>query len=122
MNYRCPHCKHRLDVRNLFFRDISACGHCRQKVVLGDFLAFMMAALAMLVTALSSLYILSHELAEYFVAAGYAVSLGMAAGIVVLLLLGKATPFRRTRRRPAPPSETAPLEQGAQEVAPVSKG
>ena len=31
-------------------------------------------------------------------AAGYAVAIGMGAGIAVLLLLGKATPFRGRRR------------------------
>jgi hypothetical protein len=98
MNYRCPKCKHRLDVRSLFFRDISACSACGQKVVLGDFLAFAMAAVAMLVSALTALLILSHELAEYYVAAGYSVSVGMATGLLVLFLLGRATPFRRSRR------------------------
>ncbi|QJW83534.1 hypothetical protein HK414_03380 [Ramlibacter terrae] len=95
-------------MRNLFFRDISACAGCGQKVVLGDFLAFSMAALAMLVTALSSLYVLSHELDEYFVAAGYALAIGMTSGLVVLLLLGRATAFRRLRIRPqAPPAQNA---------------
>ncbi|HEY8356829.1 MAG TPA: hypothetical protein VIL30_05140 [Ramlibacter sp.] len=109
MNYRCPKCSQRLQVRKLFFQDISACAGCGQKVVLGDFLAFSMAALAMLVCALSSLYILSHEVEEYFVAAGYALAIGMTAGLVVLLLLGRATPFRRLRARQAsvPPAQKA---------------
>lgn len=97
MNYRCPQCRQRLKVRSLFLHDISTCSHCGQKVVLGDFLAFFMAALAMLVSALTALYILNEELQQYFVAAGYALSIGMAAGVVVLLLLGRATPFKRLR-------------------------
>lgn len=99
MNYRCPKCSHRLNIRSLFFHDISACARCGQKVVLGDFLAFFMAALAMMVSALTALYVLSHELDMYLVAAGYAVSIGMTAGLVVLFLLGRATPFRRARAR-----------------------
>jgi DNA-directed RNA polymerase subunit RPC12/RpoP len=99
MNYRCPKCSHRLDVRTLFFRDISTCARCGQKVVLGDFLAFFLAAVAMLVLALTVLYVLSHELDEYLVAAAYSVSAGMLAGLAVLLLLGRATPFRRVRSR-----------------------
>jgi membrane protein implicated in regulation of membrane protease activity len=88
-------------VRNLFFRDISACAHCGEKVVLGDVLAFFMAAVTMMVSALTALYILSHELTEYLVAAAYAVSIGMFAGLLVLLLLGRARPFRRRRARPS---------------------
>ena len=88
MNYRCPKCSHRLKVRTLFFHDISTCSHCGTKVVLGDVLAFFMAALTMLVAALTSLYVFSNEVAEYFVAAGYAVAIGMLSGIVVLLVLG----------------------------------
>jgi uncharacterized paraquat-inducible protein A len=104
MNYRCPKCRNRLDVRSLFFHDISACASCGQKVVLGDFLAFFMAALAMSVAALTALLVLSQELEEYVVAAGYAVAIGMGAGLVVLLLLGKAAPFRRTRASGMEPS------------------
>lgn len=108
MNYQCPHCRHRLKVRSLFFHDISDCSQCGQKVVLGDFLAFSMAALAMAVSAIAALYILSHELDEYVVAAGYSVSIGMLAGLLVLLLLGRATPFRRLRaRQPAVDGSTA---------------
>ena len=112
MNYRCPHCQHRLPVRSLYFRDISTCGQCKRKVVLGDFLAFLMAAITMSVLALTSLYVLNEELGEYFVAAGYAVAIGMAGGIVVLLLLGKAMPLKRVGfRRHVPPTEPAPLDQ-----------
>jgi DNA-directed RNA polymerase subunit RPC12/RpoP len=99
MNYRCPKCKSKLNVRSLFFHDVSACAKCGQKVVLGDFLAFFMAAITMMVSALTALYVLSHELEWYLVAAAYAVSIGMIAGLVVLLLLGRATPFRRSRAR-----------------------
>ena len=102
MNYRCPKCSRPLKVRHLFFHDITACPDCGQKVVLGDFFAFAFAALAMLVSALSTLYILSHEFEEYYVAAGYALAVGMLAGLVVMVLLGRATPFRRVRIRRAP--------------------
>jgi hypothetical protein len=98
MNYRCPQCSRMLSVRSLFFRDISACAKCGQKVVLGDFLAFFMAAVTMLVSALTALYVLSQE-QEYFVAAGYALTIGMVSGIAVLLLLGRATRFSGGRRR-----------------------
>ena len=69
MNYRCPKCSRTLKVRNLFFHDITACPDCGQKVVLGDFFAFAFAAATMLVSALTALYVLSHEFDEYFVAA-----------------------------------------------------
>jgi hypothetical protein len=109
MNYRCPKCSHPLQIRKLFFHDISACRDCGQQVVLGDFLAFSMAAVTMLVSALTALYVLSQQFEEYFVAAGYAVSIGMGAGLLVLLLLGRATPFRRARSRPSgPAAEAAP--------------
>jgi hypothetical protein len=101
MIYRCPQCKNRLKIRSLFFRDISACSACGQQVVLGDFLAFSMAALSMVVTALSALYVFSQEMDEYFVAAGYSLAIGMGAGLVVLFLLGRATPFKRLRARHA---------------------
>jgi DNA-directed RNA polymerase subunit RPC12/RpoP len=108
MNYRCPQCSQRLNLRSLFFHDISTCSHCGQKVVLGDFLAFSMAAVTMLVSALTALYVLNEELQQYFVAAGYALSIGMGAGVIVLLLLGRATPFRRGRvRRHEPPAASA---------------
>lgn len=109
MNYRCPKCSNMLKVRSLFFHDISACPQCGQKVVLGDFFAFFIAAVTMLVSALTALYVLSHELDEYLVAAGYALSIGMLAGLGVLLLLGRATPFKRMRiRPPAQHSDAAP--------------
>ena len=108
MNYHCPQCTRTLKVRNLFFHDITSCPDCGQKVVLGDFFAFAFAALAMLVSALSTLYVLSHEFDEYFVAAGYALTIGMVAGLAVLLLLGRATPFKRIGiRRTAPPQPMA---------------
>lgn len=122
MDYRCPRCRRTLPVRQLFFRDVTACGRCGQKVVLGDFLAFAMAALAMCVTALSALYLLSHEFEQYFVAAGYAVSLGMASGITVLFLLGRATAFRRGRsRKRARASAASPLEGPAWEPTRVER-
>jgi uncharacterized paraquat-inducible protein A len=109
MNYHCPQCSRTLKVANLFFHDITACPDCGQKVVLGDFFAFAFAALTMLVAALTALYVLSHEFEEYFVAAGYALAIGMAAGLAVMLLLGRATPFkRRGLRRDAPPRGPQP--------------
>ncbi|MBC5785141.1 hypothetical protein H8N03_19495 [Ramlibacter sp. USB13] len=108
-----------LDVRKLYLKDISACARCGQKVVLGDFLAFAVAALAMSVSALSALYLLSHQIEEYYVAAGYAVAIGMVAGVAVLLLLGRATPFRgRTRSRAAKSSRNAPAS-GKQRAEPA---
>ena len=109
MNYHCPKCSRTLKVRHLFFHDITSCPDCGQKVVLGDFFAFAFAALTMLVSALTALYVLSHEFEEYLVAAGYALTIGMVAGLVVLLLLGRATAFKRTRiRRPSPPQGPQP--------------
>ncbi|MEO7393113.1 MAG: hypothetical protein ABIU58_13130 [Ramlibacter sp.] len=107
MHYRCPQCKEMLSVPKLFFSDISACKHCAQKVQLGDFVAFFMAAIAMVVTALTTLYKLTVGLTDPIVAGGYAVSVGMFTGIVVLILLGKAVPFRKiaTHR----PSQAAKL-------------
>jgi uncharacterized paraquat-inducible protein A len=108
MNYHCPQCSRMLKVPSLFFHDITACPHCGQKVVLGDFFAFFVAAVTMLVLALSVLYILSHELEQYYVAAGYALAAGVGAGIIVLVLLGRATPFRRIKlRKSAPQPEPA---------------
>jgi DNA-directed RNA polymerase subunit RPC12/RpoP len=104
MKYRCPKCSQRLKVRSLFFHDISSCPGCGQKVVLGDVLAFSMAALTMLVSALTTLYVLSHQFEEYYVAAGYAVSIGMLSGLGVLLLLGRAKAFRRIRIRRTHPA------------------
>jgi hypothetical protein len=101
-----------LSVRSLFFRDISACAKCGQKVVLGDFLAFFMAAVTMLVSALTALYVLSQE-QEYFVAAGYALAIGMVSGIAVLLLLGRATRFRgASGKRRARVSAGRPVVKG----------
>ena len=94
MHYRCPQCKELLSVPKLFFSDISACKHCAQKVQLGDFLAFFMAAVAMVITALTTLYKLTTSNAHPVVAGGYAVAVGMLTGIVVLVLLGKAVPFK----------------------------
>jgi O-antigen/teichoic acid export membrane protein len=99
MNFRCPSCRHRLAAHSLLFRDVSACAHCGQQVVLGEFLAFFMAALSMTVSSLATLYLLSHALEEYLVAAGYALFVGMAAGVVVLFLLGRAQPLRRRRKK-----------------------
>jgi uncharacterized protein (DUF983 family) len=99
MNYRCPQCSHKLQVRTLFLNDISACSQCGQKVLLGDFFAFFVAALAMSVAALSSLYVLSHEVEDYWVAAAWALSIGMISGLVVLALLGRAVPAKRFRAR-----------------------
>jgi hypothetical protein len=109
MNYHCPQCSRPLKVRHLFFHDISACPACGQKVVLGDFFAFAFAALTMVVSALTALYVLSHEFEDYFVAAGYALAIGMAGGLAVMLLLGRATPFKRAgKRRRAPPQGPQP--------------
>jgi uncharacterized paraquat-inducible protein A len=105
MNYHCPKCSRTLKVRHLFFHDITACPDCGQKVVLGDFFAFAFAAITMLVSALSTLYVLSHEFDEYFVAAGYALAIGMIAGLVVMVLLGRATPFKRSGGRRRPPAQ-----------------
>lgn len=108
MDYHCPRCRKTLSVRSLYFHDVSACPKCGQKVVLGDFLAFAMAALTMCVSALTALYLLTQQIEEYFVAAGYAVSIGMASGIVVVLLLGRATSFRGSRpEHPMPPAAKA---------------
>lgn len=100
MNYRCPKCTQRLAIRSLFFRDISACAHCGQKVVLGDLLAFAMATLSFLVIGFAALVMLTHEMQE-LQAAGYALSIGVLAGLVVLLLLGRAKPYRGARVRRA---------------------
>ena len=107
MNYRCPQCTQKLSVRKLFFSDISACKQCGQKVSLGDFLAFFMAAIAMVVTALTMLYKLTSGSAHPVVAGGYSISVGMITGIAVLLLLGKAVPFKSMSSHR--PSQTAKL-------------
>ena len=108
MNYRCPQCSHMLGVTKLFFSDISACKDCGQKVVLGDFLAFFLAAMSMLVLALSALYWFTQDRAHPVVAGGYSMAIGMFTGIVVLLLLGRAIPYKPVRfRRTPPPQATA---------------
>lgn len=107
MDYRCPHCRRMLNVRSLYLHDISTCRHCGQKVVLGDFLAFAVAALTMVVSAITALYLFNQEFDEYYVAAGYAVAVGMLAGVAVLLLLGRAIPFRRLRHPSAAPAAKA---------------
>jgi DNA-directed RNA polymerase subunit RPC12/RpoP len=99
VNYRCPHCQKPLNVAKLFFSDVSRCKECHQRVMLGDFFAFFMAAVSMLVMALSSLYLLTVELQSEVVAGGYALSIGMVTGIVVLLLLGRASPYKGYRTR-----------------------
>ena len=108
MNYRCPQCRNMLSVPKLFFSDISACKTCSQKVVLGDFLAFFVASISMMVMALSSLYILTNQLNDNYVAGGYALSIGMVSGVVVLVLLGRATPYRPLRKRKAAPPTGGP--------------
>lgn len=108
MNYRCPHCKNKLVISKLFFKDISACKECGQRVVLGDALSFFIASLSMLVMALSSLYTLSHKFPDPVVSGGYAIAIGMVTGIAVLLLLGRAIPYKRIgsfRKPPAPPPQ-----------------
>jgi hypothetical protein len=63
--------------------------------------------------ALSSLYILTNHMNDNYVAGGYALSIGMLTGIVVLILLGRATPYRPIRKRKAAaPTGTAPLATG----------
>jgi uncharacterized paraquat-inducible protein A len=94
MQYRCPQCTTMLNVPKLFLSDVSACTRCGLRVSLGDFLAFFIAAISMLVTALSSLYMLTHGTGDPIVAGGYAVSIGMGTGIVVLVLLGRAVAFK----------------------------
>lgn len=100
MNYRCPNCSAQLSVRRLFFSDVSACAKCGERVALGDFFAFFMSAVSMLVTALSSVYLLTHELNDPYVAGGLAVAIGMAFSIVVLILLGRAQATKKRRRGP----------------------
>ncbi len=114
MNYRCPQCKHMLSVPKLFFSDVSACRQCGQRVILGDFVAFLVAAVAMLVSALSALYTLTYNLQDPVVAGGYSLSIGMVSGLVVLLVLGKAVAFKRMGARREPAAAAAP---GASEPA-----
>ena len=107
MHYRCPQCTKMLNVPKLFLSDISACKTCGQKVSLGDFLAFFMAAVSMLVMALSALYLLTLKFPDPIVSGGYALSIGMVTGIVVLALLGRAVAFKSIAHRP---SQTAKLD------------
>ncbi|MDB5872834.1 MAG: hypothetical protein JWQ07_2276 [Ramlibacter sp.] len=107
MHYRCPQCTQMLSVPKLFFSDVSACKHCGQKVQLGDFVAFFVAAMAMLVAALSTLYLLTHGLGDPIVAGGYALSVGMGTGILVLGLLGRAMAVRTHARRQGPATTTS---------------
>ncbi len=53
-----------LGVSKLFFSDISACKQCGQKVVLGDFVAFVVATVSMMVMALSCLYLLTQRTSQ----------------------------------------------------------
>jgi hypothetical protein len=103
MNYRCPHCKNKMRVHKLFFSDISACKDCGQKVVLGDAVSFFIASMSMMVMALASLYQLSHKFTDPFVSGGYALAIGMVTGIVILVVLGRAVPYKRIRRATPPP-------------------
>ena len=104
MDYRCPHCRKTMSVSKLFFSDISSCKECHQKVTLGDFFAFFMAAISMMVTALSSLYLLTHGLNDPYVAGALSISIGMVTGLVVLLLLGRAQAYKPIRMRRAAPT------------------
>lgn len=106
MNYRCPKCHHMLGVSKLFFSDISTCKDCGQKVVLGDAIAFFIAALSMLVLALTALYWFTQNVTHPVVAGGYSLAIGMVTGLIVLLLLGRAIPHKpiRLRRRQPPPA------------------
>ena len=99
MNYRCPHCKDRLKVAKLFFKDISQCPHCGQKVVLGDFVAFLMASITLFIVGMTVLWRVSHFIFDPIVAGGYALSAGVLASIVILVLLGRAKPYRPLRFR-----------------------
>ncbi|WP_395687598.1 hypothetical protein [Caenimonas koreensis] len=112
MHYRCPQCSKILNVPKLFFSDISACKSCGQKVMLGDFLAFFMAAVSMLVMALSALYLITLTVSDPIISGGYALSIGMVTGIVVLVLLGRAVRFKSMANKHAP-SQKAPLDAEA---------
>jgi hypothetical protein len=103
MNYRCPQCKNRLPVHKLFFSDISACKQCGQRVVLGDAVGFFIAAMSMMVIALTALYTLTFNLQDPLIAGGYSLAAGMITGIVVLVLLGRAMPYKRIGRARTPP-------------------
>jgi hypothetical protein len=105
MNYRCPHCKQMMRVHKLFFSDISACKECGQKVVLGDAVCFFIASMSMMIMALASLYQQSQKFPDPYVSGGYALAIGMVTGIVVMLLLGRAMPYKRIRRNPQVPPQ-----------------
>jgi DNA-directed RNA polymerase subunit RPC12/RpoP len=105
MNYRCPQCKNGLPIHKLFFSDISACKSCGQRVVLGDALGFFIAAMTMMVSALTALYKLSYSLQDDVIAGGYSIAIGMLSGVVVLLLLGRAMPYKRIGRARTPPPQ-----------------
>ncbi|MBI5278219.1 MAG: hypothetical protein HY854_17355 [Burkholderiales bacterium] len=107
MNYRCPQCKNGLAVHKLFFSDISACKNCGQRVVLGDALGFFIAAMTMLVSALTALYKLTYNLQDPVIAGGYSLAIGMLTGITVLVLLGRAIPYKRIGRARTPPPPQA---------------
>ncbi|MBC7603567.1 MAG: hypothetical protein H7255_13025 [Ramlibacter sp.] len=107
MHYRCPQCSKILNVPKLFFSDISACKTCGQKVMLGDFVAFFMAAISMLVMALSALYLLTLSINDPIISGGYALSIGMVTGIIVLVLLGRAVAFKSIAHKH---SQKAPLD------------
>ena len=111
MNYRCPNCSASINVPKLLFTDISSCEQCGQKVTLGDFFAFIMAAVSMLVTALSSVYLLSHELNNTYLAGALAVVIGLVFSVVVLLLLGRAKAYRGYGKKARPAADpTAPVK------------
>jgi hypothetical protein len=103
MNYRCPHCTRMLNVPKLFFTDISVCKECGQRVALGDFFAFAMAAFGLIVGALTAMFRLMQTIDDPFVAGGYSIAIGMGVALVVLFLLGKAKPYKTTSyTAPAP--------------------
>ena len=99
MDYRCPKCAQTVNVPKLLFSDVSSCANCGQRVTLGDFFAFFMSAIAMLVTALSSVYLLTHELDDAYLAGGLAVAIGLVFSVAVLILLGRAKPARVSSTR-----------------------
>ena len=75
------------------------------------------------IASLTALYIVTNMPGtEYYVAGGYALSIGMATGIAVLLVLGRATPYRRMRKRAVagptmPGGPTSPADLSAQPAA-----
>ena len=109
MNYRCPHCHNKLSIRKLFLKDISECKSCGQRVVLGDFLAFFMASIALFVTGMAVLWRVNYYTHDAIVSGGYALGAGIAMAILVLVLLGRAKPYRPLRFRAT--TSRAPLTQ-----------